>query len=70
MSRETMLRKSWRDNKILDGVELYYHLIRRFRLEPKEALKTMQDNGQDISSVLIHLEEILSIYTINLKKGV
>ena len=57
-------------NKILDGVELYYHLIRRFRLEPKEALKTMQDNGQDVASVLIHLEEILSAYTINLKKGV
>ena len=57
-------------NKMLDGVELYYHLIRRFRLEPKEALKTMQDNGQDVASVLIHLEEILSAYTINLKKGV
>ena len=54
-------------NKMLDGVDLYYYLIRRFRLEPKEALKTMQDNGQDVASVLIHLEEILSIYTINLK---
>ena len=57
-------------NKMLDGVDLYYYLIRRFRLEPKEALKTMQDNGQDVASVLIHLEEILSAYTINLKKGV
>ena len=52
---------------MLDGVYLYYYLIRRFRLEPKEALKTMQDSGQDVASVLIHLEEILSIYTINLK---
>ena len=55
-------------NKILDGVELYYHLIRRFRLEPKEALKTMQDNGQDVASVLIHLEELLASYTINIKE--
>ena len=54
-------------NIILDGVELYYHLIKRFNLEPKEALKSMQDNGQDVASVLMHLEELLASYTINIK---
>ena len=55
------------NNKILDGVELWLHNIRRFRLEPKEALKTMEDNGQNVAEVLIFLEEILESYTINHK---
>ena len=54
--------------KILDRVELYYHLMKRFNLEPKEALNTMQEHGQDVASVLIHLEDILASYTINIKE--
>ena len=52
---------------ILDGVELWLHNIRRFKLEPNEALETMINNGQDVASVLIYIEKMLNTFTINLK---
>ena len=55
------------NNVILDGTEQWLHLIRRFRLEPKEALNTMESNGQNIAEVLMFLESILESYTLNHK---
>jgi len=52
---------------ILDGVELWLHLIRRFKLTPREALQSMQDHGKDVAKVLIYIEDILNTFTINLK---
>ena len=51
----------------MDGIEQWVNLIRKYRLEPKEALEYMQSQGKDVASVLIHLEDILKSFTINMK---
>lgn len=51
----------------IDGVEQWLYLINRFKLDPKEALATMEKHGQDVESVLVYLESILKYYTINIK---
>ena len=51
----------------MDGLELWLHNIRRFRLDPREALTTMEANGQNIVEVLLYIEKILESYTINYK---
>ena len=51
----------------IDGVEQWLYLINRFKLDPKEALETMEKHGQDVASVLVYLEEILKSYTLNIK---
>ena len=53
---------------IRDGVEQWLHLINKYNMSTKEALETMEKHGQDVASVLIHLEDILSSYTLNHKK--
>tara|TARA_Y100000310_G_scaffold31606_1_gene29939 strand:- start:310 stop:501 length:192 start_codon:yes stop_codon:yes gene_type:complete len=57
------------NNKILDGTEQWIYLIRRFRMNPTEALAIMESHGQNIAEVLIYLETILESYTLNNKKG-
>ena len=54
-------------DRILDGVELWLHLIRRYNLEPKEALQSIMDQGKDVAKVLIYLEDMLNAFNINLK---
>ena len=54
-------------NQILDGTDLWFHLINRFKLDPKEALATMEEHGQNVAEVLVYLESILESYTINHK---
>ena len=53
---------------LIDGVEQWLYLINRFKLDPKEALETMEKHGQDVASVLVYLEEILNSYTLNMKE--
>ena len=55
------------NNVILDGVEMWLHLIRRFQMTPREALQSMQDHGNDVAEVLIYIEKMLNSFTINLK---
>ena len=55
-------------NVEIDGVDQWLYLIKRFNQSPKEALETMQKHGQDVASVLIYLEEILSSFTLNMKE--
>ena len=52
----------------IDGIDQWLYLIKRFNLSPKEALDTMEKHGQDVASVLMHLEDILAAYTINIKE--
>ena len=51
----------------MDGLELWLNMIRKYRLDPKEALITMEANGQNIVEVLLYIEKILESYTINHK---
>ena len=53
----------------IDGIDQWLYLIKRFNQNPKEALDTMQEHGQDVASVLVYLEEILDSFTMKLKKG-
>ena len=56
------------DNTIaIDGVDQWLHLIRRFKMSPREALSIMEEHGQNIAEVLIFLEGILESYTLNHK---
>ena len=58
------------DNNImhrLDGIEMWLHLIRRFKMTPREALQSMQDHGDNVAEVLIYIEDILNAFTINIK---
>ena len=52
---------------LIDGVEQWLHLIRRFKMSPKEALAIMEEHGQNTVEVLVYLESILESYTINHK---
>ena len=52
---------------ILDGVEQWLHLIRRFKMSPREAMAIMEEHGQNVAEVLVYLEKILASYTINHK---
>ena len=52
---------------LIDGVEQWLHLIRRFKMNPKEALAIMEEHGQNIAEVLVYLESILESYTLNHK---
>ena len=54
---------------IRDGIEQWLHLMNKYNMSPKESLDTMEKHGQDVASVLIHLEKILESYTLNHKKG-
>ena len=51
----------------IDGVEQWMHLIRRFKMSPKEALAIMEEHGQNVAEVLLYLEKILESYTLNHK---
>ena len=53
------------NNQILDGTDLWFHLINRFKLDPKEALATMEKHNQDVASVLEYIEEMLNAYTLH-----
>lgn len=55
------------NNVILDGTEQWLHLIRRFKMDPREALTIMEEHGQNIAEVLMYLEKILASYTVNHK---
>ena len=55
------------NNVILDGVDQWLHLIRRFKMSPKEALAIMEEHGQNVAEVLVYLENILESYTLNHK---
>ena len=50
---------------LIDGVEQWLHLIRRFKMSPKEALAIMEEHGQNIAEVLVFLESILESYTLH-----
>ena len=50
---------------ILDGKEQWLHLIRRFKMNPKEALAIMEEHGQNVAEVLMYLESILATYTLH-----
>jgi|TARA_Y100000296_G_scaffold83270_1_gene113783 hypothetical protein len=54
------------ENVTIDGVEQWLSLIKRFNQSPKEALDTMQRHNQDVASVLLYLEKILALFTINI----
>ena len=56
------------NNKILDGTEQWINLIRKFRMNPTEALAIMESHGQNVAEVLIYLENILESYTLNHKQ--
>ena len=58
------------ENVAIDGIDQWLYLIKRFNQSPKEALETMEKHGQDVASVLMHLEDILAAYTINISKDV
>ena len=49
---------------ILDGTEQWLHLIRRFKMDPREALSIMEEHDQNIAEVLMYLERILASYTL------
>ena len=50
---------------LIDGVEQWLHLVRRFKMSPKEALVIMEEHGQNIAEVLMFLEKILESYTLH-----
>ena len=50
---------------ILDGKEQWLNLIRRYKMNPKEALAIMESHGQNVAEVLIYLESILESYTLH-----
>ena len=50
---------------VIDGVEQWLHLIRRFKLSPKAALALMEEHGQNVAEVLVYLEKILESYTLH-----
>ena len=52
---------------VIDGTEQWLHLIRRFKMSPREALAIMEEHGQNVGEVLVYLESILKSYTINHK---
>ena len=52
---------------LIDGVEQWLHLIRRFKMSPVSALDIMQEHGQNTAEVLVYLESILESYTLNHK---
>jgi len=49
----------------IDGVEQWLYLIKRFNQSPKDALETMREHGQDVASVLIYLETLLSEFKVH-----
>ena len=51
----------------MDGLELWLNMIRKYRLDPKEALITMEANGQNIVEVLLYIEGLLESYTLKHK---
>ena len=53
---------------ILDGTEQWINLIRKFRMNPIEALAIMESHGQNVAEVLVYLENILESYTLNHKQ--
>ena len=53
-------------NVELKGVDQWLYLMKRFGMTPKDALDTMNKHNQDVSSVLVYLEEILNSFTINI----
>ena len=53
-------------NVVIDGIDQWLYLIKRFNQSPKEALVTMERHGQDVASVLVYLEKILASFTINI----
>ena len=55
------------NDRVLDGTELWLHLINRYKLDPREALSSMESNGKNIAEVLVYLESILESYTIKHK---
>ena len=50
---------------LIDGVEQWLHLIRRFKMSPKEALAIMENHGQNVAEVLVYLEKVLESYTLH-----
>ena len=50
---------------LIDGVEQWLHLIRRFKMSPVSALDIMQEHGQNVAEVLVFLENILNSYTLH-----
>ena len=50
---------------LIDGVEQWLHLIRRFKMSPVSALDIMQEHGQNTAEVLMYLESILASYTLH-----
>ena len=50
---------------VIDCVEQWLHLVRRFKMSPKEALAIMEEHGQNVAEVLLYLEKILSSYTLH-----
>ena len=50
---------------LIDGVEQWLHLVRRFKMSPKEALGIMEEHGQNVAEVLVYLEKILASYTLH-----
>ena len=50
---------------LIDGVEQWLHLIRRFKMSPKEALAIMEEHGQNVAEVLVYLEKLLESYTLH-----
>ena len=53
---------------LLDGVDKWFHLVNKYRLEPKEALSVMEKSGHNVAEVLLYLESILESYTLNHKE--
>ena len=50
---------------VIDGTEQWLHLIRRFKMSPREALAIMESHGQNVAEVLVYLEKILASYTLH-----
>ena len=53
------------NNVELNGVEQWLHLIKRFNQSPKDSLETMIEHEQDIASVLVYLETLLSEFKLH-----
>jgi hypothetical protein len=52
-------------NKQIKGLEQWLYLMKRFNLDPKEALSTMDKHNQNLEEVLVYLQEILNSYTLS-----
>ena len=52
----------------IDGIEQWMHLIRRFKMSPREALAIMEEHGQNVAEVLVYLEKLLESYTLKHKE--